>query len=258
MKKDPLILITNDDGVTAPGILALIRTVKKITNRIVVVAPDRPQSGMGHAITMNAMLRLDKREDIEGVEAYSCSGTPVDCVKIATAKVLKEKPDLVVSGINHGSNSSINIIYSGTMSAAVEAAIEGTPAIGFSLKDESIDADFSPCLPYVEEIIRFCLSSNLKAHSCLNVNFPAIGKELINGMKVCRQAKAVWEEEFDERHDPSGNAYYWLSGKFVNKEKDKDDTDEWALENNYISVVPVQFDVTDYTALNTFKPLENE
>jgi 5'-nucleotidase len=257
MKKDPLILVTNDDGITAPGIRNLIRTVKKVTNRCVVVAPDSPQSGMGHAITMNATLRLEKRE-IEGVVAYSCSGTPVDCVKIATSRVLEERPDLIVSGINHGSNSSINVIYSGTMSAAVEGAIEGIPSIGFSLCNSSIDADFSPILPYVEKIIVESLKKPIPEGSCLNVNFPAVGAELLNGIKVCRQAKALWEEEFDERKDPSGKSYFWLTGNFVNKEEDEEDTDEWALKHNYVSVVPVHFDVTAYAILKSLKHLENE
>ncbi|MEQ8625666.1 MAG: 5'/3'-nucleotidase SurE [Vicingaceae bacterium] len=255
MKENPLILITNDDGITAPGILNLIRIVKKITNNIVVVAPDSPQSGMGHAITMNAMLRLNPQE-IEGVKAYSCSGTPVDCVKIATSKVLNDKPDLIVSGINHGSNSSINVIYSGTMSAAVEGAIEGIPSIGFSLCNNSIDADFRPIWPYVEKIIKYALSHELESSTCINVNFPAVSSDLINGIKVCRQANAMWEEEFEERHDPSGNAYYWLTGKFVNHEEEKEDTDEWALQNNYVSVVPVQFDVTAHQQIKNLKAIE--
>lgn len=258
MKRNPLILITNDDGVSAPGIRNLIKVVKKISQNIVVVAPDNPQSGMGHAITTNAMIRLNKIADIEGVEAYSCSGTPVDCVKIATSKVLNEKPDLVVSGINHGSNSSINVIYSGTMSAAVEAAIEGIPSIGFSLCNTSIDADFSPVLPYVEKIINYRLQHKLAVHSCLNVNFPAVDAALIKGIKVCRQANGIWEENFEEKLDAQNNKCYWLSGKFVNKEKDKEDTDEWALDNNYVSVVPVQFDVTDYKVLTNIKTLEYE
>lgn len=254
MSKKPLILVTNDDGITAPGILNLIRVVKRITNRVVVVAPDSPQSGMGHAITMNSMLRL-KKQEIEEVEAYACSGTPVDCVKIATSTVLKEKPDLVVSGINHGSNSSVNVIYSGTMSAAVEGAIEGIPSIGFSLCNHSIDADFKPALPYVEKIIRFALENPI---SCLNVNLPAVASDLINGIKICRQADAMWEEEFQERHDPSGKAYYWMTGKFVNHEPQNKDTDEWALSNNYVSVVPVQFDVTAHDKLPLLSALENE
>ena len=256
MKENPLILITNDDGITAPGIKNLIQVVKKITDRVVVVAPDSPQSGMGHAITMNAMLRLNKLT-IEGVESYSCSGTPVDCVKIATTKVLNEKPDLIVSGINHGSNSSINVIYSGTMSAAVEGAIEGIPSIGFSLCNNSIDANFKPFLGYTEKIIRYAIHQKDRAFSCLNVNFPAVTEDLIRGIKVCRQANAMWEEEFEERHDPYGNAYYWLTGKFVNHEPEKEDTDEWALSNDYISVVPVQFDITHHTAISELKSLED-
>jgi len=256
MKQDPLILVTNDDGITAPGIKNLLKVVRRITNNAVVVAPDSPQSGMGHAITMNATLRLNPQE-LDGVEAYSCSGTPVDCVKIATARVCKKRPDLIVSGVNHGSNSSINVIYSGTMSAAVEGAIEGIPSIGFSLSNSSIDADFSPILDYVEKIIRFALKGNVKTNDCWNVNFPAVEKEFINGIKVCRQANAMWEEDFEERKDPSGNSYYWLSGRFVNHEKEKEDTDEWALANNFVSVVPVQFDVTDHTAIEGLKGLED-
>ena len=255
MTKNPLILVTNDDGITAPGIRNLIEVVKKITNNIVVVAPDSPQSGMGHAITMNAMLRL-KNQEIEGAEAYACSGTPVDCIKIATSKVLKEKPKLIVSGINHGSNSAINVIYSGTMSAAMEGAIEGIPSIGFSLCDHSIDADFTQIHDYVEKIIRFVLNKKEAKKGCLNVNFPAVPKDMINGIKVCRQADAMWEEEFTERHDPSGKPYYWMTGKFVNHEPDKEDTDEWALANNYVSVVPVQFDVTAHKLLPTFNELQ--
>ena len=255
MKKNPLIVITNDDGITAPGIQTLIEVVKKITNRIVVVAPDKPQSGMGHAITINAMIRIKKFE-IEGVTAYSCSGTPVDCVKVATAKVAEEKPDLIVSGINHGSNSSINVIYSGTMSAAVEGSIEGIPSIGFSLNDMRIDANFDPTKEYVEKIIRYALDHHLKSNYCLNVNFPAVNADLIQGIKVCRQANAMWEENFQEREDPSGNPYYWLTGKFVNHEEKATDTDEWALKHNYISVVPVQYDITAYPILKEIKQLE--
>lgn len=256
MKQDPLILVTNDDGITAPGIKNLLKVVKRITKNVVVVAPDSPQSGMGHAITMNATLRLNPQE-LDGVKAFACSGTPVDCIKIATARVCERNPDLIVSGINHGSNSSINVIYSGTMSAAVEGAIEGIPSIGFSLCNSSIDADFSPTIAYVEKIIRFALEGNVKANDCWNVNIPAVEKEFINGIKVCRQANAMWEEDFEERKDPSGNSYYWLSGRFVNHEKDKEDTDEWALEHNYVSLVPVQFDFTDHSSISGLKALED-
>ncbi len=256
--KKPLLLVTNDDGITAPGIQSLIEVAKKISNRIIVVAPDKPQSGMGHAITMNATLRL-KKVNIEGVEAaYSCSGTPVDCVKIATSKVLEQKPDLILSGINHGSNSSINVIYSGTMSAAVEGAIEGIPSIGFSLCNHSIDANFNPIKEDVEKVIRFILKESMGKAICLNVNFPAVEKEFLRGIRICRQAKAVWEEEFDERHDPTGNPYYWLTGKFVNHEEGEEETDEWALKHNYVSVVPIHFDFTDYDNLAHLKSLAYE
>lgn len=257
MANNPLILITNDDGITAPGIRNLIQVVQKITNRIIVVAPDSPQSGMGHAITINAMLRVEKFE-IEGIDAYSCSGTPVDCVKIATTHILKEKPDLIVSGINHGSNSSINVIYSGTMSAAMEGSIEGINSIGFSLNDTRIDADFSHCQEHIKEIILYTLAHKFPKACCLNVNIPNIEKELIQGIKVCRQANAVWQETFDERKDPSGKSYFWLTGKFVNHEEENEETDEWALANNFISVVPVQFDVTAYKLLDDLKELEND
>lgn len=257
MMKNPLVVITNDDGITAPGIKTLIEVVKKITNRIVVVAPDKPQSGMGHAITINAMIRIKKFE-MDGVTAYSCSGTPVDCVKVATTKIAKERPDLIVSGINHGSNSSINVIYSGTMSAAMEGSIEGIPSIGFSLDDTRIDANFEACKKYVDQIIRYTLNHHLGGNCCLNVNFPAVAEDLIQGIKVCRQANAKWEEDFQERKDPAGNPYYWLTGKFVNHEAEATDTDEWALKNNYISVVPVQYDVTAYPVLKEIKELEND
>lgn len=255
-KKQPLILITNDDGISAPGIIALIKIVKEISNNIVVVAPDKPQSGMGHAITMNSMLRYGKKE-IEGVEAYSCSGTPVDSVKIAVTHILHKKPDMVLSGINHGSNSSINVIYSGTMSAAVEGAIEGIPSIGFSLCDGRIDADFEPCLSFVKRIVTYCLENPISEGVCLNVNIPAVEEKLINGIKVCRQARAIWKEKFDERRDPSGKRYFWLTGDFVVTDEDPEDTDEYALKNNYISVVPVQFDITAYKEIKKIKKLQD-
>ena len=247
-KEKPVILITNDDGVTAPGILNLIDAVKDL-GKIVVVAPDKPQSGMGHAITIGSPLRLQKVK-IPGIEdAYSCTGTPVDCVKLAVDKVLRRKPDLCLSGINHGANHSINVIYSGTMSAAVEAAIESIPSVGFSLLDFSLDADFSGARKYARMIVEKLLQSKLDKHMVLNVNFPAIPQELIKGIKICRQAYAKYVEDFVERQDPHGKKYYWLTGEFVNFDKGKD-TDVWALANNYVSVVPVQFDLTNYELKN--------
>ncbi|MGA8853746.1 MAG: 5'/3'-nucleotidase SurE [Christiangramia sp.] len=243
-KKKPLILVTNDDGITAPGIRTLVEVMKELGD-VIVVAPDSPQSGMGHAITISDTLFCEQvtiKESYKHKE-YSCSGTPADCVKIATQEILHRKPDLCVSGINHGSNSSINVIYSGTMSAAVEAGIEGIPAIGFSLLDYSLNADFEPTRKYIKTITRNVLKNGLPKGVVLNVNFPKLTSEKIKGIKICRQANAQWEEEFDKRTNPQGREYYWLTGKFVNKD-DGEDTDEKALEEGFVSVVPVQFDLT--------------
>jgi 5'-nucleotidase len=244
-KRVPVILITNDDGISAPGIRNLVEAVKGL-GKVVVVAPDKPQSGMGHAITIGNPLRLNPMHHLfEGVEAWQCSGTPVDCVKLAVDKVLRRKPDICLSGINHGANHSINVIYSGTMSAAVEAAIESIPSVGFSLLDYSVEADFTAARKYVRIIVEEVLTHPLDKHLILNVNFPAVPEALIKGLKVCRQAYAKYEEDFIERNDPNSKKYYWLTGKFVNFDKGRD-TDVWALEHNYVSVVPVQFDMTNY------------
>ena len=243
--KQPIILITNDDGVTAPGIRALVEAVKGL-GKIIVVAPDKPQSGMGHAITIGSPLRMQKVNVFEGIEAYSTSGTPVDCVKLAVDKVIHDKPDICLSGINHGANHSINVIYSGTMSAALEASIESIPSIGFSLLDLSIEADFTAAKKYARILVEHLLSNKQKdKHVCLNVNIPKGDEKMIKGIKICKQAYAKYEEEFDERKDPHGRRYYWLTGEFINFDKSKD-TDVWALKNNFVSVVPVQFDLTNY------------
>ncbi|WP_417873174.1 5'/3'-nucleotidase SurE [Xanthomarina gelatinilytica] len=250
MTEKPLILVTNDDGITAPGIRALIEVMKELGD-VVVVAPDSPQSGMGHAITINSMLHLERVYIDEGnQEEYSCSGTPADCVKLAVREILKRKPDLCVSGINHGSNSSINVIYSGTMSAALEAGIEGIPAIGFSLLDYNYNANFEVAKKYAKTIAKNALEKGIPEQVVLNVNVPNLPEKDMKGIKVCRQARANWEEEFDKRQSPQGKDYYWLTGKFVNLDHG-DDTDEWALENGYISVVPVQFDLTAHHAITT-------
>ena len=253
--KKPLILVSNDDGITSTGIRNLVDVVKEL-GEVIVVAPDSPQSGMGHAITVGDTLRLNESHIFEGVKAYECSGTPADCVKMARHFVLKDnhrQPDLVVSGINHGSNTSISVLYSGTMSAAIEGAIEGTPAIGFSLCDYSHKADFSHTAEYVRKIVKQVLSKGLPKGTALNVNIPPKRNENIKGIRICRQANAKWVEDFDQRYDPNGRSYFWMTGNFVNFDKGEDN-DEWAIANNYVSVVPCQFDLTAHQAI----PLLNE
>lgn len=246
--KKPLILVVNDDGIVAPGIRALVSVMQEIGD-VVVVAPDKPQSAMGHAITINNIVYLNKMsaENAKVLE-YSCSGTPVDCVKLAVNEILHRKPDLCVSGINHGSNSSINVIYSGTMSAAVEAGIEGIPAIGFSLLDYDWNADFDSSKKFIKKITLETLNNGLPKGVVLNVNLPKLNEKEIKGIKICRQANALWVEKFDKRQTPQGKDYYWLTGEFVNNDHGED-TDEWALANGYVSVVPVQFDLTAYRAI---------
>jgi 5'-nucleotidase len=241
----PLILVTNDDGITAPGLRTLVKLMKQLGD-VIVVAPDSPQSGMGHAITLDSTLyskKMTTDTNDSGIEEYSCSGTPADCVKLALQELLDRKPDICVSGINHGSNSSINVIYSGTMSAAIEAGIEGIPAIGFSLCDYNWDAEFSHSGNYITEIVTQALNNGIPKGVVLNVNIPRLKKEELKGIKICRQAKANWKEKFDKRTSPMGKDYYWLTGKFELLDKGED-TDEWALANGYISVVPTQFDLT--------------
>lgn len=250
MPKKPLILVTNDDGITAPGIRALIHVMNTLGD-VVVVAPDSPQSGMGHAITLDSTLHLERVVIDDGKQVeYSCSGTPADCVKLAISEILDRKPDLCVSGINHGSNSSINVIYSGTMSAALEAGIEGIPSVGYSLLDYNWNANFEAAVHYAKSIAQNVLENGLYEGVVLNVNFPKLAQNEIKGVKICRQAKANWVEEFDKRSNPQGRDYYWLTGKFVNLDHGED-TDEWALSNGYVSIVPVQFDLTAHHCIQT-------
>ena len=243
MSKKPLILVTNDDGITAPGIRAIIEVMKTIGD-VVVVAPDSPQSGMGHAITINSTLYVEKVKINSGKQKeYSCSGTPADCVKLAINEILDRRPDICVSGINHGSNSSINVIYSGTMSAAIEAGIEGIPAVGFSLLDYNYNANFEPSKSFIKTITERILENKKMDGVVYNVNIPNLKKKELKGIKICRQARGNWKEKFDKRKTPQGKDYYWLTGKFINLDKGED-TDEWALEHGYISIVPIQFDLT--------------
>jgi 5'-nucleotidase len=252
MANRPLILVTNDDGITAPGIRTLIEIMNDLGD-VVVVAPDSPQSGMGHAITVNSTLFVESVKIDEGPQKeYSCSGTPADCVKLAKNEILNRKPDLCVSGVNHGSNASINVIYSGTMSAAIEAGMEDIPAIGFSLCDYSWNANFKPIKKYIKKLAEQVLKNGLPDGLVLNVNFPKPTDNNIKGIKVCRQARAIWKEEFDKRQTPFGRDYYWLTGSFVNLD-DGNNTDQQALEQGYVSVVPVQCDLTAHQFLNELK-----
>jgi 5'-nucleotidase len=248
MRKKPLILVTNDDGIYASGLRKLIEIARQL-GRVVVVAPDSAMSGMSHAITVKVPLRLRKIAEEKDYAEYSCNGTPVDAMKLGEKVVIKGKPDIVLSGINHGSNASVNIIYSGTMAAVLEASIDGIPGIGFSLLDYSHGADFSAVDDYVKVLIRGVLKNGLPSGTCLNVNIPAVKKDEIKGIKICRQAKGRWEEVFEERTDPHNRDYYWLSGAFKNGDAEEG-TDSWALANNYISVVPVHVDFTAHQVIS--------
>jgi 5'-nucleotidase len=249
----PLILITNDDGVEAKGLIALIETVRPL-GKIVVVAPADAQSGMSHAITVKVPLRITKLREEENLIVYKCYGTPVDCVKMALNHILPVKPDLLLSGINHGSNSAASVFYSGTLGAALEGCINEIPSIGYSLLNLNHDADFSTAQHFVDIITKQVLNSGLPKTVCLNVNIPDVKPGEIAGIKICRQNKGYWREEFDKRTDPAGRHYFWLTGEFHNTEPQANDTDEWALNNNFVSIVPLK---TDLTCHDTLKTLNN-
>ncbi|MCK5840254.1 MAG: 5'/3'-nucleotidase SurE [Bacteroidales bacterium] len=247
----PMILVTNDDGVDAKGITLLTEIMRSFGD-VVVVAPKEVMSGMGHAVTVKSPLRVNRITREDGFEKYSCNGTPADSVKLAEQVILRKKPDLLVSGINHGSNSAVNILYSGTMAAVIEGLISGIPSVGFSLTDFSSNADFTSCEKYIRTIVENVLNEGLPRGICLNVNIPAIPGNEIKGIKVCKQGNALWAEEFDERKDPHNRDYYWLTGVFRSFENGKD-TDEWALANKYVSVVPVHYDMTAHHEISTLK-----
>lgn len=255
MANQPTILVCNDDGIAARGIASLIDVAKNF-GRVVVVAPDSPQSAQGHSITIEDPLRV-RPVDIFGpdTEAYECSGTPVDCVKIAKNVILKKHNiDLCLSGVNHGSNASSNVLYSGTMSAAMEASLEAIPAIGFSLLDFSSEADFTASKHIIHQLVTKALSEGLGDADLLNVNIPKLPLEHIKGIRICRQAKGHWAEDFQEGLDPMGRPYYWLKGKYIYQDEGED-SDIWALENGYVSVVPVMHDLTHYSALSSLQHL---
>jgi 5'-nucleotidase len=249
--RKPKILVTNDDGITSKGIASLIEVAKSFGD-VIVVAPDKPQSATGHSITIHHPLRLNEYYGFESIRAYSCSGTPVDCVKLAIYEILNGKPDLLLSGINHGENTSTNVLYSGTMSAAVEGAMENIPSIGFSLANFSADADFTAAKWAANKIIEKALANLIPEHTCLNVNVPDIEVHEIQGFKVARQAHAFWADRFDKRIDQFGKPYYWLTGEFSNVDH-HEDTDLAAMKNKYVSVVPTHFDMTAYAKMDEIK-----
>ena len=253
--KKPLIVVTNDDGIAAPGIRALVETAQNL-GEVIVVAPDKPQSGQGHAITITRPLRIHPVDIFEGIEAYECSGTPVDCVKFAKYFLLKDrKIDLCVSGINHGTNAAINILYSGTMSAAMEASLEGINSIGFSLEDYSWEANFEAARFFALKLMEHVLKNGLADCKLLNVNIPKLPLEQIRGIKLCRQAECNYSEEFVQGVDPHGQKYYWLAGELQNNGA-AEGTDIWALQNGYVSIVPSTHDLTSYRGLTALQGLE--
>ncbi|UCH13265.1 MAG: 5'/3'-nucleotidase SurE [Bacteroidales bacterium] len=251
-KRELLILITNDDGIKAKGLKSLVNVVKPL-GKIVVVSPFEVHSGMSHAITVKVPLRVKKTREEHNLTVYGCNGTPVDCVKLAFNQILPRKPDLLVAGINHGSNAAASIFYSGTMAAALEGCINEIPSVGISLVSHNPDADLSATEFYSKLIIEKIIENGLPKSICLNVNVPKISLEKIAGIKVCRQTKGYWQEEFEKRTDPQGNKYFWLTGKFHNSEPEAHDTDEWALDNNYVSIVPIQVDLTSYHTMREIK-----
>ena len=244
----PLILITNDDGVVAKGLRTLAEVAREMGD-VVVMAPAANASGKSHSLTTERPLRVHEVERSEGLSVYSCDGTPVDCVKLAVEYFCPRQPRLVLSGINHGSNSSINVLYSGTMGAVIEATALGIDAIGFSLLHHSPNADFAGSVPYVRRIIGRVLEKGLPPEVSLNVNIPRLAADEIKGIRICHEARARWHDSFEQRTDPQGRPYWWLTGKFV-CDNPPETSDEWALEHGYVSVVPVCPDFTRYDAID--------
>ena len=244
----PLIFITNDDSVGANGLQTMIDVARQV-GRVIVVAPESTQSGMSHAITMTSPLYLRHVRQEQDLEIYACAGTPVDCVKLAFDYLLKEEPALILSGVNHGSNSAVSVLYSGTMAAAIEGSSYNIPSLGFSVTDHDPEADFTQYIPFIRQIIDHVLNATIELPFCLNINIPNVSAENIAGIRACRQTRGFWREEFEKRSDPRGRDYFWLTGSFQNMEPDAQDTDEWALAHNYIAIVPIQVDLTSYRQL---------
>lgn len=251
MKKEkPLILLSNDDGVSAKGLNELIKGLRGL-GEIIVMAPDGPRSGASGAITSEHPVRFYKVREEEDLTVYKCTGTPVDCVKLALHTAVPRRPDVVIGGINHGDNSAVNVHYSGTMGVVIEGCLKGIPSVGFSLCDHAADADFSSMLPYARRIVEEVLANGLPAGICLNVNFPK--SPIYKGIRICRQTNGTWDQEWHRSAHPRGGEYYWLTGAFVNYEPESEDTDHWALEHDYVAITPTQIDVTAYSVMNELK-----
>jgi len=244
----PLILISNDDGLDARGIKILSRVAKEYGD-VIIVAPDQGRSGASHSVTLTSCIRLNKISENEGITVYTSNGTPADCVKIAINQILDRKPDMILSGINHGSNSSVSVFYSGTMAVVIEGCMNRIPSVGFSVDDHSPDADMDAAEKVVHEVIQNVIDSGLPEGTCLNINLPKLKLQDIKGVKICRQTIGAWKEEFEKRIDTYGKEYFWLTGKFNNSEPDNTETDDWALRNNYIAIVPVAVDLTNHKTI---------
>jgi 5'-nucleotidase len=251
-KDDKLILITNDDGLYAAGLKTLLEVIEEF-GKVVLISTIESMSGMSQALTVKTPLRVKLLEENEKHRIYACNGTPTDSVKLAINQLLEHQPDWVVSGINHGANASVSVLYSGTMAAAIEGCLYGINSVGFSLNNFSPTADFSICKKYIRIVMKRLAINPLPDGICLNVNIPAVPKEDIRGIMVCRQAKGNWKEEFEKRKDPMGKTYYWLTGVFQNHEPEATDTDEWAIAHNFVSVVPVTVDMTAHSYIDKLK-----
>ena len=255
MSKQKVIFLTNDDSYRSKGFAAAIEIARQF-GRVIAIAPDAPQSGMSQAITIHNPLRLRKVHEEDDVLVYSLDGTPVDCVKMAFDHLfIDEKVDLVISGINHGSNAAVNVLYSGTMGAAIEAAFYNIPSVGLSLTDHNLDADFEGAVEYGSKIVESVLNGDIPTPLCLNVNVPNIPCSEIKGIRLSRQTRGYWREEFYKRTDPHGRDYFWLTGAFSNAEPEAEESDEWALANGYVAVVPIQVDLTAYKQMEQLKKI---
>ena len=248
--KRPLLLISNDDGYQAKGINSLIEMLSDYGD-IIVCAPESACSGFSCAFSASTPLRLQLREQRPGVEIWSCNGTPTDCVKLALAEVVSRKPDIVVGGINHGDNASVNAHYSGTMGVTLEGCMKYIPSVAFSLCDFRADADFEPMRPLIRDITKRVLKEGLPQGVCLNVNFPLVS--VYHGVKVCRMCRGTWGQEVTKCHHPRGYDYWWMVGQYTNDEPDAEDTDRWALENGYVAITPTQIDLTAYQVIDMIK-----